>query len=355
MTSLTPQAPEDRIGETIDHLMLTELRSPHYIQIPVKQLYARAREVVGAPLALTAARGIAERTAEGDVIFIACGYVVLPWMPKSETDGPIAGVTLARALINAYGARVVLITDPPVISVLQAGARAAGLHVVDLDVLASTPRIGAVANGISIIDFPLDEQEAAQKSEELIRDLSPKAVITIERGGPNEFGVIHTAFGNDLSESTAKVHKLVDAARENGIFTVGCLDLGNEIGGGALYETLREIWPYGAKCKCPCGGGIACVTETDVPLMALNSAWGATAIAACMALLTGDEEVAVSAELEERVMDACLQEGMMDAATLAPTQTLSGAHIREYGHILELMRLMPRFMRKVQRPMELRK
>ena len=355
MVNFTPQPAEDRIGETIDHLILTELRSPHYIQVPLKQLYARAREIVGSPLALTAARGIADRTTDGDVIFVSAGFVVPPWMPNSESDGPIAAITLARALINTFASRVVLITDSPVISVLQAGARAAGLRIVGLDQLASTPRIAAVANAISIIDFPLEEEAAAQRGEELIRDFDPKAVICIERAGPNEFGVIHTAFGNDLSASTAKVHKLVEAAGQHGVFTVGCLDLGNEIGGGGLYETTRQYWPHGAHCNCPCGGGIACVVETDIPLVGLNSAWGASAICACLALLTGKDDVAVSAELEEEVMKACLQAGMMDAATLAPTLTLSGAHVREYGHILELMRAMPKFMHRFHRPMELRK
>ena len=40
--------------------------------------------------------------------------------------------------------------------------------------------------------------------------------------------------------------------------------MGNEIGFGLILDDVLKISPWGAKCQCPCGMGVATVTATDV-------------------------------------------------------------------------------------------
>lgn len=44
------------------------------------------------------------------------------------------------------------------------------------------------------------------------------------------------------------------AVREGGALTVAIGDFGNELGMGAIGETVRSVTPAGARCECACGG-----------------------------------------------------------------------------------------------------
>ena len=74
----------------------------------------------------------------------------------------------------------------------------------------------------------------------------PKAVVFIEKTGPNARGVHHSIMGSakDPNE-TGHAFYLADLARERGIVTIGVGDGGNEIGNGMIYEAVRRIQPYG--------------------------------------------------------------------------------------------------------------
>ena len=50
----------------------------------------------------------------------------------------------------------------------------------------------------SILGFPTDEEEAKKRSLELVEKYVPGAVITIEKGGMNEAGKIHSTRGDDI-------------------------------------------------------------------------------------------------------------------------------------------------------------
>ena len=280
------------------------------------------------------------------MVLISGGFVVPPWLPNSETDGVPSSLGLGRAIQKACGARVVYATEANVVPIFRAGALAIGMGVVPLDILAETPEIGRVAGRVAVVPFPIDPVEASAEADRLIEQLAPKALVTIERSGPAEDGICYTGIGGDMTDSTSKIHLLVEKAADAGAFTVGCFDLGNEIGAGKISETVKRVWKHGPK--------VACVTETDVPFAASNSAWAAYLIAAGLAGFAGNLEVAHTEELERRLLDACLAEGMMDAATLAPTRTLSGAHIDDYGHWVELVRSVVKYIWKDFSPFELR-
>ena len=236
-------------GEILDRLGLIEIRSPSYIKIPTVDLYEACREVVGQPLSYVAAKGIWERVEPGDVVLISGGFVVPPWLPTSETDGVPSSLGLGRAIQKACGARVVYATEANVAPVFRAGALAIGMGVVPLDILAETPEIGRVAGRVAVVPFPIDPVEASVEADRLIEQLAPKALVTIERSGPAEDGICYTGIGGDMTDSTSKIHLLVERAADAGTFTVGCFDLGNEIGGRQDFrnsEACMEAWSEGS-------------------------------------------------------------------------------------------------------------
>jgi hypothetical protein len=100
----------------------------------------------------------------------------------------------------------------------------------------------------------------------------------VEKVGPNKKGVCHTVYGSDVSSSCAKIDYLVEEANRRGILTIGIGDRGNEIGMGVIRDVVEKVVPTGSKCKCPCGAGIACVTETAVTVLASISNLGAYGI-----------------------------------------------------------------------------
>ena len=52
-----------------------------------------------------------------------------------------------------------------------------------------------------------------------------------------------------------------------------------------ITDAVRAIQPYGARCQCDCGEGMATVTPADVLVVAAVSNWGAYGIEASLAIL----------------------------------------------------------------------
>ncbi len=71
---------------------------------------------------------------------------------------------------------------------------------------------------------------------------------------------------------------------------------------GNIRETIRKHLPFGDRCLCPCGSGIAPITEVDVLVTATVSNWGAYGIAACLAILLKNTAVFHDAEMETWVL-----------------------------------------------------
>ena len=91
----------------------------------------------------------------------------------------------------------------------------------------------------------------------MIEKFNPKAIVFIEKHGPNEKGYFHTVTGNRIDEQKiANTQYLLPLAKERGILTIGAGDGGNEIGNGKIYEEIKHIPEclYGVKCRCGCGG-----------------------------------------------------------------------------------------------------
>ncbi len=215
---------------------------------------------------------------------------------------------------------------------LESTCRAAELRVVDESSFKSSERCTLVRG------FPLSTVEEARKlSKKLFDEYSPKAIIAIERPGRNEKGVYHTGRGYDMSPWTAKLDYTFDEAKERRILTIGIGDYGNEAGLGQIREIVREVFPYGAKCRCPCGAGNATAVESDVGVIGSCSNTGAYGVTACLSALLGEPELLQSPELERIMLLECSKMGGADGLTKTCTLRVDGITADTYVSTVQIL------------------
>ncbi len=313
------------IGESIDRLITTDVCAPYILRGSIVPVYEAARNLVGKPLTLAAAEELKKVCTKDSLVVISSGFVLLPYLPYGESDGPVGAVALARAINKAFGSKILLLTEKVCVPSLKAICAGAGILPLDSDVAREVP------SSITISEFPINGDEAAQKAAEIFKTLNPVAMITVEKAGRNSKGVYHTSPGGDMSASTAKVDILFDMLRENNRLTIGIGDYGNEIGLGSVIEAVKKIAPTAICCKCPCGGGIATMVEAKVPVVAAISNWGANGIIAALAMLLNDFTVLHDSDTEYRMIEQCCLSGACDGVTVKPSFSVDGITIE--GHV----------------------
>lgn len=298
----------ESIGGNIDQLVSLDISGRGFINI----VYPPARERHKRPLCLLAAEKLCDRVRPGDFVFITCGMLVYP-LELAETDGPLGGAALARALQIGLGAKPVLVVDHAAMDMTKATCRGANLNVVDLAKLKKLERT------VSVIGFPIDENEAQQQARSLFESLDPKALIAIECRGRNEKGVYHALpMGRKMNHIAAKMACLYDEAKGNGALTIGIGDGGNEIGWGIVNDVIREKVPYGNQCVCGCGGGFGDTTVVDVLVASSISNWGAYGVIACLALLLDNPDILHDAKTESRMLRECIDAGGINGPSFLP-------------------------------------
>jgi len=177
------------------------------------------------------------------------------------------------------------------------------------------------------IIFPYtDAEESKKMAASLMDEYNPKAVVSVELIGPNKKGYKHYSPGLPFAplEKVARIEDLFYEASTRGILTISCLVQGNEIGGGTIEESVRRLVPYGDVCQCECQGGMACVVKTDVAFPAAVSNWGAYAIVAVLGLLLKNPEILQDAEMERRMMEACIMAGSIDGVVGKAVPSVDG-------------------------------
>jgi len=282
----------------------------------VKFLYQFARKKVDYPLTLLASQKLNHILKKGDIIFIATGWPDRPEITPdiAETDGPPGAASLARAINRAYHAVPFIFIEENLVQAMTMVMNSAGLRVLSPEQAIQACTHHAPINASTVLPFPIDKDEAIKTARDLIKKYKPKAVISIEKGGMNEKEVIHTSRGADTTKYMAKVDYLIRQAKEEGIITIGIGDGGNEIGMGLIQEDIKKYIPFGDKCKCPCGAGIAPSTKTDFLITAAVSNWGAYGLAAGLSLLNNDIDIFHNREVEKRILqkssDACFIDGI---------------------------------------------
>ncbi len=311
---------ERLIAENIDALVNLDVSGYGVIGA----LHRAARAHHGEPLAALAARRLAAALKPGDDFIVTCGWLMPGFYPYGETDGPIGAATLGRALAIGLGARMIVVTEAEMAPIVAASCRAAGLNVMTEADLAAAPRPPHPRNlHCLVVPFPIPEAEGRLETERLFETYRPKAVLAVEKNGPNEEGRYCMVDGDDNSDCVIKAGLLYEAARARGALTIGIGDRGNEIGFGAIREVPRDLLPHGRAA--------ADATTVDVLVTAAVSNWGASAIAAALAVHLDRPDVMHDEGIERGMLEATLRAGGIDGFACRPVPFTDG--LRAEAHV----------------------
>lgn len=160
-----------------------------------------------------------------------------------ETDGPPGTLSVAMVLMQ-LGYRPIIVTD----------------HLCD--------------GFFESVEIPVIYMDYHATDDQFLRVLEkwkPEALISIERCGKNRNLDYANMRGASIADRTAPIDRLFEIAMEQGIYTVGIGDGGNEIGMGNLQEQI-----------CSCTQLNPCVVKVDDLLIATTSNWGAYALSAAL-------------------------------------------------------------------------
>jgi hypothetical protein len=326
----------ESIGKDIDKLINIDISGRGIID----KLYAASYKKNATSLTMSAARKLKESLKPGDVVLIATGFPVFAWLSEGlvETDGPIGAAVLSAALDVGPKAIPIVVTEERLMKYVGAACAGTGLIVTDSDrAKKSKPR--PLGHAVGLEKFPTERDAAEKVAENLFDKLEPKAIISVEMPSPNKKGVCHYCTGNDIPpDAVARIDILVAKAEEEGVASIGIGDGGNEIGMGLIEDTVRKHVPFGDRCKCPCGEGIAATVRNDILVTASISNWGAYAISACLSTLFGNPACIPRGTDLIRMFRNCADSGAVDGITGYCRPLEDGIPIRTSLGILSLLR-----------------
>jgi hypothetical protein len=277
----------------------------------VRQLYEAALKIVNKPLCLVAAEKIAAEAGRGDSAFLITGFPVVS-KNRWETDGPLGAAVLAEAL-RSVGFKPLMVTDERCVNILK-----------------------AVNPNTRVSGFPVNDEQARLKAENLVLRFNPSVLIAVERPGWNRRRVYHNMKGQNISEFVGKTDYLFIYGHKSGVATVAVGDGGNELGCGAIMTTVRKLVPHGAKCQCPCGQGIAASTPADALVISGVSNWGSYGVAACLSLLKGFD-YKHKKESELQLLEKAVKAGAIDSITLEGKPFVDGVPPSINSHVVNLL------------------
>jgi hypothetical protein len=307
------------LGEYVDRLVTVEMSNRAFPRGITRPLYEAAlREGGGRPITLRAAEELVKRVHRGDNVFLITGAGYPPVMPKGESDGPPGVAALARMLYKGIGATPIYLCEPLHADPIMASSEAAGVPVRDY-ATAKERRIGG-----ALISSPTETSKVPAWAATLYDTYKPAAVISSERLGPTEKGIIHGATGL-AREETVNLSPLITEAERRGVFSIGVGDNGNELGFGRIHAAAKEIQPYGKKCQCPCQSGNITIVKTDILLPAFISNWGCYGIEAMLAYLLRRPDLMQTPRMAEEVIRACIEAGGIEAVGCTKLFGVDGA------------------------------
>lgn len=334
-------------GWNMDRLVTVEIKTAgrpgRGIMFP---LYEAAVKANGdKPISLTIAAKLLELFDNGNppadgskhTAFIMSGMGAMPFMPCGETDGPPGVASLARAISIGLKGLSVVVVPPRDYEATKAAVEAAGVAVLsEADALITTVRCAIV------LKYGETGGNAMDVVKRLLDKFKPKAILSVEMFGPNRKGVRHFGSGRPVErlEKFAKTEFFFEEAMRRGIFTVGCVDVGNEIGCGNIEAAVRKHTPFADVCnpECPCQDGLADHTKVSVCFPAAISNWAAYAITAMVGYLLGRPEVLQDYDTERLVFAAVAAKGSVDGCGGAPYTSADGVSSHLQGAIVQLLR-----------------
>jgi len=297
----------DIVGEAIDQLITIEAKNrgmPHNV---LKPMYMAARKLSGGrPISMVAAEALKAALHTKDTVLVLTGAGYEPTLPKGESDGPPGAASLARILYKGLGGVPVFVNEACHADPVIASSHAAGLMVKGFEEARDWSLGAALENA------PLTQDAVPAWIDALFERTKPKAVISAERLGPGQNGIIHSATALPLQGpdsfvrfNVVDISGVVTEATKRGILTIGIGDHGNELGFGAIRDAVVQAMPKGE---------ILCTTTpTDIVLPAMMSNWGCYGIEAALAWLLKRPELLHSPAQEARILRACLDAGGLEA------------------------------------------
>ncbi len=322
-----------QIGENVDQLVTLDVMCYGVIG----PLYRGARAAQSdVPLCLQAAALLRERLADGGTALITTGFILPGHYPYGESDGPIGAAVLARALALGLRSRVLVASEPELVALNAALLRTIGLQVVDADAFARED--GRHRPVACVLPVARDEASAADEARRCFDRFDVRALVAIEKAGANARGVYHMVGGTDVTATVSKAHCLFHEARQRGVLAIGIGDRGNELGLAPLAATARALLPFGTECGCPCHGGVADETPSDLAVAAVISNWGAYGVAACLAALLDDVDLMHTAEVEQSLFDCAVREGAVDGMSGRTIAVCDGVPVAQHIAVVNLLR-----------------
>ena len=214
-----------------------------------------------------------------------------------ETDGPPGAVFIGRALEN-LGYSVIHVTDS-----------------------FSSPALIGPVPADRVVEFPVtDEASSRQYADNLLKELKPSVLVSIERGGMTRDGLYLNMRGVDYSSYNAKLDYLFSGD----VPSVGIGDGGNEIGMGNLAE---EIPQFETLPDDPA------VTPVDKLIIASVSNWGGYGLIAALSLLAG-KNLLPSVQEEEDMIRRMVDAGAVDGVSGNKAYLVDAFSLSENGKIL---------------------
>jgi hypothetical protein len=316
------------IGDNIDRLVTVEARISGSSRGVIAHLYGAARSAQGGgPLSMLAARQIVGNLAPGRTVFLTTGAGDPRFMPAGETDGPPGVAALALAVHLATGAVPILLTEAPFVENLSATALAAGLGLRPPEVALTTAFMTCV--------LPLAHDETAEaQAKDYLDRFKPAMLISIEKLGPNPDGIAHSSTGTPTASTRARAEVLFDLAASRRIPSLGIGDNGNEIGFGLIIDAVRQYKPNGER--------LATRVKTDVLFPANTSNWGAYAVEAALAVITGRPEIMHGADIERRMIEACVTTHGVDGSTGRHVMAVDGMPAEVHTAIVTMLNCIVR-------------
>ena len=227
------------------------------------------------------------------------GVVILTGFPvrlglhnfTGETDGPLGAANLAYAF-ESIGVPVWLLTDEEAYWVVN----------------AAVTRRGCKCRPLMLPRYEADEFVAAQ-----LDAIHPSHVLTIERPGKARDGHYHNMRGGIIDAMFVDASSIIEAARERGITTISIGDGGNEIGMGALAETIEKYVPHG---EAICAREVA-----DIALISGVSNWWGWGVSALLSRMYGIN-LLPSDDMERGMLHEMVLAGSVDGCTKKPEETV---------------------------------
>ncbi|HZV04136.1 MAG TPA: DUF4392 domain-containing protein [Gemmataceae bacterium] len=328
----------DAILDQIREIIQRDVNNRGLARDPKDNLFTRCRDDFA-----NACRSIAE-TPQPSVAVVTGFFIPHAQPPCGETDGPLGGIFLARAL-TSIEMNVALVTDSFCRQALETGLQACDLETtVSILVLpaeaSSFPRSAWERKPGRSAARPARGQDATQSVANVRsheergneREMGTTHLLALERVGPGSDGRCHNMHGRDVSDEMCPAHLLFDdIARQSPPFcTIGIGDGGNEIGMGKIPADVIA-------CNIPNGERIACRVPTDHLIVAGVSNWGAYALAAGVAVLRGQRLPAslFDVERERELLQIMVEQGpLVDGVTAKQTVSVDGLAFDDYAEPL---------------------